>query len=174
MAPHPSLEDLIEAKRALRRAMGERRERLSPEDRAALSRAASQRLLSLPELRAAAGRTVSGYVAFRGEIDPAEILDALRIAGAVVALPRVVSGRPGLRFHRVEAGAPLRTGSFGLTEPDPGAPEVPLERIDLMIVPGMAFDAGGHRVGYGGGYYDEAGGRMRAAGRGSLLVGFAY
>lgn len=154
--------------------MAERRERLAPGERASLSVAAADRLLALPELAAGPGRTVSGYVAVRGEIDPAGILEAARAAGAVVVLPRVVSERPRLRFHRAEPGAPLRPGPFGLLEPAPDSPEVSLEGIDVVIVPGLAFDAGGRRVGYGGGYYDEAGRRLRAAGRGAILVGLAF
>jgi 5-formyltetrahydrofolate cyclo-ligase len=153
--------------------MAERRDVLSPQDRAALSRAASARLLALPELGAAPGRTLSGYAAVRGEIDPSAVLDAARVAGATVTLPRVVSSRPRLRFHRVATGDTLISGRFGLLEPDPEAPEVPVEHLDVVIVPGLAFDAGGRRLGYGGGYYDEVGARVRSAGRG-VLVGFGY
>jgi 5-formyltetrahydrofolate cyclo-ligase len=173
MAPHPSPANLIEAKRALRRAMAERRDGLLPEDRAALSKAACDRLLSLPELHPAPGRVLSGYVAVRGEIDPAPALDAVRATGATVTLPRVVSSRPRLRFHRALTGGALISGRYGLLEPDQDALEIPVERIDVFIVPGLAFDAAGRRLGYGGGYYDEAGARIRSGGRG-LLVGFGY
>ena len=64
-------------------------------------------------------------------------------------------------------------GPFGILEPDRGAPEVPLERIDLFLVPGLAFDGQGHRLGFGGGYYDEIGALLRAAGRG-LMIGLGF
>jgi 5-formyltetrahydrofolate cyclo-ligase len=78
-----------------------------------------------------------------------------------------------LRFHRAEAGAPLSSGPWGLLEPDAAWPEVPVEGIDVMIVPGLAFDAEGWRLGYGKGHYDEVAARARAAGRG-LLIGLGY
>jgi 5-formyltetrahydrofolate cyclo-ligase len=175
MAPHPGPSALIEEKRTLRRAMAERREGLSADEGRARAARASSRLLGLPELALGGGGTVSGYVAIRGEIDPAAVLQAARAAGAAVVLPRISAEPPRLRFHRVGADAPMAVGRWGTIEPHPDAvscPELPADKIDVMIVPGLAFDARGRRVGYGGGYYDEAGGRVRAAG--GVLVGFAY
>jgi 5-formyltetrahydrofolate cyclo-ligase len=170
MAPLSS-SDLTEEKRALRREMGARRAALPESERRARSEAASARLLGLPELASlGAGDgpwTIAGYVAAKGEIDPAPALATAAAAGAVVALPRVDSQR--LRFHRADAG-PLVPGAFGLLEPAATAPEVPIDALDVVIVPGLAFDSEGRRVGFGGGFYDRTFGDRG----GATLVGFSY
>jgi 5-formyltetrahydrofolate cyclo-ligase len=170
---------LLEEKRALRHAMMARRQEVSPAERARLSAAMTARLGALPELVAAttSGGTVAGFVALpgKGEVDPAAALSAAHARGARVALPRVSAEAPRLRFHGVDPGdhAALVPGPFGLREPAPSAPEITVEDIDVMLLPGLAFDRAGRRLGHGGGYYDEAAGRLRAAGRG-FLVGVAY
>ncbi|HZL16795.1 MAG TPA: 5-formyltetrahydrofolate cyclo-ligase, partial [Polyangia bacterium] len=125
MAP-PSGPDLAERKRALRRVMGERRAGLPAAERTTRSDAATARLLALPELAEVAGRTIAGYVAVKGEMDPASALARVAARGGRVALPRVCAESPRLRFHEVEAGAapPPPAGPFGLCEPDAERPEV--------------------------------------------------
>ena len=103
-------------------------------------------------LGAAKGTIVGGYHALPDEADPALLLERLVELGCHVAYPRVVGKGAALEFHRVPDGEVLAPGAFGIHEPmDIWPRAVP----QLLLVPLLAFDLAGHRLGYGGGFYDR-------------------
>lgn len=95
---------------------------------------------------------VGGYHALPDEADPALLLERLVELGCHIAYPRVAGkGRP-LEFHRVPDGEVLAPGVFGIHEPlDIWPRAVPA----ILLVPLLAFDSSGYRLGYGGGFYDR-------------------
>ncbi|MGQ0742359.1 MAG: 5-formyltetrahydrofolate cyclo-ligase, partial [Alphaproteobacteria bacterium] len=114
--------------------------------------------------------TVAGYIAAHDELDPAELIRDLRNRSHAIALPRVAGKGEPLDFRLWEKDAEPVRGAYGLFE---AAPEWRATRPGLVLVPLLAFDAGGHRLGYGGGYYDRTLARMRAGAK-IVAVGVAF
>ncbi|MEM9070416.1 MAG: 5-formyltetrahydrofolate cyclo-ligase [Myxococcota bacterium] len=139
-------------KQELRRRIRAVRKALPAEARAERSQAIATRALG--EERIANARCVAGFVPIRGEVDPRPIVNALREREATIALPRVDYDEQRIVLHEY-AGEELIRGAFGVFEPAATSPRVDLSKVDLVIVPGLAFDPLGHRVGYGKGYYDQ-------------------
>jgi 5-formyltetrahydrofolate cyclo-ligase len=105
------------------------------------------------------GVTVSGFMPLKSEINPLPLLQKLSEAGAQLALPKI-DGRGKPLIMRVwQFGAPLDRGQWGIREPKPDAPEV---APDILLVPLLAFDRAGYRIGYGAGYYDMTLARLRS------------
>ncbi len=95
------------------------------------------------------GKIVGGYHALPEEADPAALLARLVELGCHIAFPRVAAKHQPLEFHRVPDGEMLAPGSYGIAEPLEHWPRV---TPGLLLVPLLAFDPAGHRLGYGGGF----------------------
>jgi 5-formyltetrahydrofolate cyclo-ligase len=118
----------------------------------------------------AAGAVVSGYAPIRSELDPMPLMLHLARLGARLALPVVLARGHSLSFRAFAPDDKLVMGPLGISEPSPAAAElVP----DVMLVPLAAFDRIGHRIGYGGGYYDYTFSHLRKT-RHVIGVGLAF
>ena len=155
-------------KRALRERLIAVRAGLPPMIRESASRAIAARVADLPAWRHA--RTVALHAPLGAEVDTAELARLAEGAGKRIAWPRIASPGPALEFACCASGA-LIPGPARALEPPPSAPSIPLDAIDLFVVPGVAFDARGGRLGRGRGHYDATLGLIRpGAGR----VGLAF
>jgi 5-formyltetrahydrofolate cyclo-ligase len=136
------------SKADLRAAALAAREKLSEKQRASAANALAKRGLPVEITQ---GLIVSAYSPIRSEIDPAPLMEKLAKQGARLALPTVNARGKSLTFRSYTPGDRLTMGMLGIPEPSPAAAEVV---PDIMLVPLAAFDAAGHRIGYGAGYYD--------------------
>jgi 5-formyltetrahydrofolate cyclo-ligase len=113
---------------------------------------------------------VAGYWPMKSEADPRPLMAALSSLGHPLALPCVEKRAAPLLFRCWKEGDPLGRGAYGTSEPLPAAaPVIP----SVLLVPLLAFDAQGFRLGYGGGYYDRTLAVLRAA-RPVTAIGIAY
>lgn len=172
-----------ERKQALRQALRAQRAALSPPAGGAAAQAAGEAVARFADeaIRWPAGAAlcIAVYAAMAGELDAAPLAALARRHGASICYPRVVDARLGaaptgdapplLSFHLVDGGATgMQPGRFGIAAPLSSAPSA--TDIDIFFIPGLGFDAHGHRLGLGRGYYDAA---LRARPT-ALRVGIGY
>jgi 5-formyltetrahydrofolate cyclo-ligase len=146
------------------------RDAMTADDRAAASVAIGDAVNGLLAARLAAGAVVALYSAKGSEVDAARIDRFARARGLVVAYPRVIGETRTLGFHAVTPDE-LAPSRFGLREPSADAPRVAVEDIAAFVVPGLAFDRSGWRVGWGRGHYDAT---LAAASPEALRIGLAF
>ncbi|MDG4552316.1 MAG: 5-formyltetrahydrofolate cyclo-ligase [Candidatus Contendobacter sp.] len=161
---------------ARRRRLRARRRALSPIERDRAALAVARRLEDWPAWDGAI--RVAGYWACDGELDPAPLLERAWATHRQVYLP-VLDGECSLRFAPYLPGTPLRRNRFHIPEPDVSPMEwLEPSRLDVVLLPLVAFDSAGTRLGMGGGWYDRAFAFLRdpacRSGHRPVLLGLGY
>lgn len=139
----------------LRAAMKSALAAMSPAERITASAAACRLIAALPEF--AAARTIALYAPLPTELDVLPLAAAAIAQGKTVAIPRTNWATRELVFSPITATDQnaLILGRLGLREPAPDAPAIAFASIDILLVPGLAFDDRGGRLGRGAGFYDR-------------------
>lgn len=171
----PDTLNLQEEKRRIRAVMRQRREGQAPD--LARERGAAAQAALMAERVWQEARQVALYVAFRGEAETDVLLHAAWAQGRQILLPRCRRDTPGIMDFVLCAGIEdLQPGHFGILEPRGDLPALDWGGSalapDILIIPGVAFDRKGGRLGFGGGYYDRA--LAKPALRASVRVGLAF
>jgi 5-formyltetrahydrofolate cyclo-ligase len=143
------------AKGALRSELLARRDAMPESERARLAEAFTEQLTALPEY--AAAKSVLATMSIGSEWSTRAFLERARADGKAIVLPRLTAPPRRLSLHRVEdLDRQLVPGVWDIPEPDPDrCPPVTLAEVDFAVVPALAVDGDGYRIGYGAGYFDK-------------------
>jgi 5-formyltetrahydrofolate cyclo-ligase len=142
--------------------MLERRNKLNSLEIAKKSKSIQEFVINSKEFRQA--KVVGAYFAFGSEVTTELIIEQAKTLVKKIALPRVEEDK--ITFYELSSIKSLIRGRFGIMEPPPS---VPISEIDILVVPGIAFDKTGNRLGYGKGYYDRL-----MSGKQTFSIGLAY
>ena len=164
----------MNSRQSLRKAMRQQRRALSPE----LQTLAAQGLFEMLSLdsRFRNSHNIAAYIAADGEISPHLLIEHAQQLGKHCYLPVLIEGKDrAMVFVRVEPDTILQENRFGILEPaiNPQT-TLPADQLDLVLMPLVAFDEYGGRLGMGGGYYDRAFAFKQSLASKPLLVGLAH
>jgi len=159
---------LQQSKNRLRVKLKSLRALVSPSMAEAASQSVWNILAATPEFTKA--KAVGAFASTPTEINTFSILENSLESGKKLFLPRVAKDKSGFDYYRVDSLKNLSPGHFGIPEPI-GNRKAKWEELDLVLVPGLAFDKKGNRLGYGQGYYDQALPRLKKS---CWTIGLAY
>ncbi|HVT31912.1 MAG TPA: 5-formyltetrahydrofolate cyclo-ligase [Rhodanobacteraceae bacterium] len=161
------------ARTALRTTLRERRTAISTADRIAATMSLVAHLEAIPEFLT--DTNIAGYWAIAGELPLAAIIGGLRARGQAYHLP-VIDANKRLTFAAWWPGMEITPNRLGIPEPGDTDASLAPDALDVVLVPLLGFDRRGHRLGFGGGYYDRSFAFLRDVERPAkpLLVGIGY
>lgn len=137
----------------LRQSYKAKRDAMAPKQRHAASQKIKEHLLQMPEFRAA--QQVFFYVSMGSEVETDDLIWLAQQQGKLAAAPRFEAGPQSMVFHALGRPEDLEQGSLGVRIPRAQQPLAQPQAGDLILVPGLVFDAHGSRLGWGKGYYDH-------------------
>ena len=140
-------------KKQMREAILAVRDAMPPASRSAASLAIIEKVCELSAYQDA--RTVLAYSGFGSEIDTGTLIERIIADGKIAVLPRVDRATQALILHSVKSLGELVASKWGIREPPAEAPAISASGIEFILMPGVAFDRSGNRLGYGRGYYDK-------------------
>lgn len=156
-------------KKDIRKVMTEKRDKISVSEKAHYDQSIFEKLKCSSFYENS--KTVFIYVSFRSEVDTIRIINDLLSNGKTVCVPKVNRDKKEMEAYRINSIEDLQKGYFGILEPRASCKKVENTDIDLVLMPGLAFDRTGGRVGYGGGFYDRF---LKTVNPGTLKIALAY
>ncbi|MCC6874715.1 MAG: 5-formyltetrahydrofolate cyclo-ligase [Sandaracinaceae bacterium] len=160
----------VQVKAEIRKRRLQVRRAIPREAREARSRAITERVLALPEWRAA--RTIAAFVSMRTEVQTGGLVEEAWARAARVGALRMTFERDDLELAEWRKDTALEESGNLFVQPPRSAPSIALEEVDLVLVPALAVDPRGYRIGYGKGFYDRWLPRMTRALRVALVFDF--
>jgi len=155
------VDNVFQQKSEIRSRIESQRRSLSGESVAFKSSKIISHLKKIPEYQAA--KTVHCYAAWRNEVNTHQLIKDILQTGRRVIVPVTDLSRHILLHSEIKSFDELQKGTFGILEPPKDRfRKVAISEFDLVIVPGVAFDLSGHRIGFGGGFYDGFLGNVKA------------
>jgi 5-formyltetrahydrofolate cyclo-ligase len=140
-------------KQEIRKEVLSRRKELPEEVRRAASHAIVEKIIR--SSRFISAQTVFSFVPFGDEVDISTLIEECWKKGKAVYVPKVNKPEKRMELYRIFRWEDLEIGHYGIREPREGCPGLSGEKIDLILMPGVAFDRNKRRIGYGAGYYDR-------------------
>ncbi|MEG6616814.1 5-formyltetrahydrofolate cyclo-ligase [Peptococcaceae bacterium 1198_IL3148] len=141
------------AKKKLRQSIIEQRDAIDLDTKAAWDKQIFNTLVSSDYYQHA--HTIFTFVSFGSEVDTHRLIKFALDNNKTICVPKIASKKTGMQVLRINGFHDLDVGYFKILEPVTGCQQINPEEIDLILMPGLAFNRAGDRLGYGGGFYDR-------------------